>query len=139
MKCDDKGNGARSPAYFARLTFKNKAKNPSGAESTAKAMTAIFDIYDNGVSLIDSWEGRWANNDEPHDYPSKWRMDRLDLEENNQPAVLDIGLRFEGNVNFHGWNNQSNPVNFGGFVRKLIKPNRYKLPITLSASNYEEK
>ena len=139
MKQETTDSWARRPAYFTKLSFKNKAKNPSGEESTAKSTTASVTIYDDKGKLIDSWEGRWANNSEPFDYPSKMIEDRLDVETNNQSAILDIGLRFEGDTEFYGWNNHQNLFGFGGFIRDKIKPNQYELQVTLSASNMKEK
>ncbi len=141
MKWDAMGNGTLMDAHFVRLTFLNKARTPSGAESTAKAMTALVRIDDRQSGEIDFWEGRWANNDKPYDVPSKWSADRLDLDANNQEAILDIGLRYEGDAEFYGWDNgpERHSREEGPSARGPIGPGSYNLQVKLAASNMRER
>lgn len=122
--------------YFIRLAFKNNASNPSGKNSTALSSTAFIKIFDNSGNIVDSWEGRWANNGEPNSFPNKWEADKLNLEANNQRAILDIGLRISGTVNFQGWDNGRY---FDAPERSMLPPNIYSVQVTLAASNYKKR
>lgn len=133
----DKVNGQLlGTGYFVRLAFKNNAKNPSGENSTANSTTAFIKLIDKTGNVIDSWEGRWANNGEPSSFPNKWEADKLKLEANNQQAILDIGYRLIGENRFCGWDNGRY---FGAPPRKYINPGSYEIHITLAASNYKKR
>jgi len=132
----EKGAGFLKPAYFVRLAFKNNAKNPSGVESTAQALTASITIFDKSRKTIDAWEGRWANQEHPCDSDGIWLLNRIDLPANNQEAILDIGFRHRGRQEFEGWDNKRL---CGLLERKSIKPGFYKLQVTLAASNFKKK
>jgi hypothetical protein len=129
------GTTAGDWGYFYRIAFRNNARSPSGANSTANAMTASISIF-LGDKLQDSWDGRWAANDEPRTYPEKFKADRIDLPANNQQAILDIGMRLNGKTQFQGWDN-------GRYLlaqpRAIIAPGVYRLQVVLAASNFPEK
>ena len=122
-------------AYFVRLAFKNNAKNPSGDNSTADSTTASIRVIDKNRNVIDSWNGRWANNGEPDSFPNEWAAAKLDLAANNQQAILDIGYRLIGDNRFQGWDNGRY---FNAPQRKLIDPGSYEVQVTLAASNYKK-
>jgi hypothetical protein len=117
--------------YFFRIALKNNARNPFGANSTAEAMTASVDVYADG-KVVDSWVGRWPANHEPRSYPEKFQADRLDLPANNQQAILDIGMRYEGEEIWQGWDNGHY---FGGESRPSLQPGCYTLRVTIAPAN----
>lgn len=121
--------------YFFRIAFKNKAKNPSGADSTAQATTASITVFD-GETSLDSWTGRWPANYEPRTYAEKVIADRLDILANNQQAILDIGMRYEGQSGFQLWDNGRY---FLSPARQLIPPGCYVLEVTLFPANCSKK
>ncbi|MBI4186353.1 MAG: hypothetical protein HY530_02460 [Chloroflexi bacterium] len=123
--------------YFYRLAFKNTAKNPSGQNSTALAMTAHISIFDNGGDMVDDWEGRWAILDEPLSYGEIWQLNRYDLQPNNQQVILDIGFRFQGESQFQGWDNFH--YLSVGQPRRCLGIGSYKIRVLLAASNITKK
>lgn len=98
------GSALIGQGYFTRLGFKNKAKNPS-SNSTAQHTTGHITIFDAKNAMVDDWEGRWANKDEPTQVTEIWRSNQYDIEANNQQAILDIGFRLQGQIGFQGWDN----------------------------------
>jgi hypothetical protein len=122
--------------YFTRLNFINNCAYPSGDSSTAHDLSASIQIVGKDGS-VDTWDGRWANTDEPKAYGEIWSLNRLELPANNQRATLDIGFRYEGEKAFIGWDN-AHFLNIGP-PRVPVKPGQYDLLITIAASNMEQR
>ena len=120
--------------YFARLTFQNKSKTPLGQASTAQELAALIVVWGKN-SVMDKWDGRWANTDRPSTTGDIWRLNRVDLSANTQKATLDIGYRIEGGLEFKGWDN----LHYLEDKRVLIKPGHYALQVTLGAANWKER
>jgi len=122
--------------YFVRLVFQNKAKNPSGQQSTAQDLAARITVFQNGQQ-IDAWDGRWANSDRPTTTGDITRLNGFELKANGQEAILDIGFRFHGEKDFWGFDNlhylEQSPS------RIPIKPSVYILKATLGASNWQKR
>lgn len=119
-------------ACYLRLVFRNKVVEPSGHISTSQSSKAKIKIFTASGLLVDSWDGRWAENDWPASYgdiPEKNKRDIIA----GDPATLDIGVRILGQVQFKGHYNRlsSSPE----LPRKLLEPDFYYVSIELWAAN----
>jgi hypothetical protein len=123
--------------YFFRIAFKNNAKNPSGENSISHATHAHICLFDRKGEL-DNWDGRWPANSEPTTYAEKVVADRLDILPNDEPVILDVGMRGLNESDFQGWDN-IRYIDFGGQQRKSIPPGLYALKVTLAATNFKKK
>lgn len=119
-------------AYYVRLVFRNNVVYPSGHISTSQSTKARITIFQtNGLSL-DSWDGRWSENDWPTSYgdiPEKNERDIIA----GDPAILDIGGRIDGQVQFKGHYNRrpESPEP----PRKLLNPDSYYVLVEIWAAN----
>lgn len=122
-------------AFFTRLEFVNNNAFPVGENSTANDLAASVKVLDKEGRLIDSWDGRWANTNEPTTPNEVWAYNKIKLPANNQRAILDVGYRLKGRKEFNGWDNDHyiRPTQ-----RVAINPGSYTLVLTLGASNMEQ-
>jgi len=117
---------------YLRLVFRNNVKSPSGEGSTAKGTTAAIGVLASDNSIVDSWNGRWANTNAPQSYGDIWVKNRYDIPA-NETAILDIGFRMEGELQFQGHDNRH--VSYPQPPRKRLEPDSYYLQVELRASN----
>ncbi len=123
-------------AFFTRLEFVNNTAYPTGDNSTAHDLAANITVIGKDGRLIDTWDGRWANTNEPQTSGEIWSLNRIELPANNQRATLDIGYRLEAEKIFKGWDN----AHFLGASQRVpIEPGSYKLQVILAASNMEQR
>lgn len=120
--------------FFTRLEFVNNTAYPTGDNSTAQDLAASIRVIDESNLLIDSWDGRWANVDEPKTPSAIWSANKIALPANNQRAILDIGYRLEDEKVFNGWDNAHYVY---ANQRVSIQPGVYELQIELAASNMD--
>jgi hypothetical protein len=119
-------------AYYVRLVFRNNVVYPSGHISTSQSTKARITIFQtNGLSL-DSWDGRWAENDWPTSYGDITEKNKRDIIAGD-PAILDIGARIDGQVQFKGHYNRrpESPEP----PRKLLNPDSYYVLVEIWAAN----
>ncbi|MBI4301218.1 MAG: hypothetical protein HY664_01250 [Chloroflexi bacterium] len=123
--------------YFSRIKLVNKCHDPSGLASEAQRLTAEINVYEaESGRLADSWMGRWADLEEANSPAEKWQADCIDLSPNGQEASLDIGMRFEDDTAFFGWDNSR----YSSFeFRNPLTQKCYIVEITLRARNMRAK
>ena len=117
---------------FVRIAFANEATEPSGDSSVAHRLCAQVRVIDIDGQEADCWTGRWANLEEPRTPAKKWEVDAIDLGPNGQVAILDIGVRYEDETVFYGWDNN---LMIGSENRPPLPKPRYEVEVTLRANN----
>jgi hypothetical protein len=118
--------------HFVRIAFANEATDPSGDSSIAHRLCAQVRVIDMDGQEVDCWTGRWAVLEEPRTPARKWEVDAIDLGPNGQEAILDIGVRYEDEKVFYGWDNN---LMIGSENRPPLPRQRYEIEVTLRANN----
>lgn len=124
------------PGCYTRLVFNNKVNSPSEQGSTAKGVSAEIIVFATNGSKIDAWDGRWAEANLPNSYEDIIIKNRRDIHPNDK-AILDVGYRVKGQINFQGHDNRHD--SYQQKMRISIQPNPYYLQVKLRFDNMKEK
>jgi len=113
--------------YFTRIWVANAPLKPIQSVDATKLYGEIT-FYDNEGRELFVMGGRWAQTKEIADGGQPIEINSVDLPPNSMPFCLDIGLKYHGEDDFYGYNNETPGKNTYGFRdadRKLGKGNYY--------------
>jgi hypothetical protein len=129
----------RGLPWFTHAIFAN-APTLSTKGATAEKVVGHVELYDDSRQLLFSMIGRWAETPERAEVGSRVvETNQIDMAPNAMPRALDVVLKYEGEEECYGLNNETPtraPLDWKDKYRKLIS-GTYIIKIRLRGTNVD--